>query len=68
MATNAVAAGSNADPSNSTKDLVRIGAYVTIPFKLSKRCPRKTVTTIVDGQPVTGTQMELVLGRESLLS
>ena len=42
MATNAVAAGSNADPSNSTKDFIRVGALSrTIPFKLSKRLPKK---------------------------
>ena len=62
MATNAVAAGSNVDPSNSTKDFIRIGAYVDDTIQtVETLAQEKTVTTIVDGQPVTGTQMELVL-------
>ena len=62
MATNAVSAASNADPSNSIKDFIRVGVFEDDTIQtVETLAQEKTVTTIVDGQPVTTTQMELVL-------
>jgi flagellar hook-associated protein FlgK len=63
MATNAVASSSSVNPSNSTKDFIRVGAYVDDTIQTVETLPEaKTVTSIdANGQPVTGTQMELAL-------
>jgi flagellar hook-associated protein FlgK len=63
MAANDVAANSSVNPSNSTKDFIRLGAYVDDTIQTVETLPEaKTVTSIdANGQPVTGTQMELSL-------
>ena len=63
MATSDVAAGSAANPTNSTKDFIRVGAYTDDTIQtVEGLAEEKTVTTVdANGQPVTGTQMELNL-------
>ena len=63
MAANAVSAASNADPSNSIKDFIRVGAFEDDTIQTVETLPvEKTVTTIdANGQPATTTQMEMDL-------
>jgi flagellar hook-associated protein FlgK len=63
MATADVAAGSTANPSNSSKDFLRIGAYTDDTIQTVETLPQQKTLTSIDanGQAVTTTQMELSL-------
>jgi flagellar hook-associated protein FlgK len=63
MATTAVAAGTS-DPSNSSKDFVRVGAYVDDTVQTVESLPEAKTTISIDpqtNQPVTTTHTELAL-------